>query len=65
MPYNTEDLAKLVEPARLHRSIYTDPEVFELEMERIWGKAWILIKQHINITKKRKILIFVLDKFLH
>ena len=43
MPYNTEDLARLVEPARLHRSIYTDPEVFELEMERIWGKAWIFI----------------------
>jgi phenylpropionate dioxygenase-like ring-hydroxylating dioxygenase large terminal subunit len=36
-------LAQLVEPCRLHRSIYTDPEIFELEMERIWGRAWIFI----------------------
>lgn len=43
MPYTNQDLAKLVEPTRLHRSIYTDPEIFELEMERIWGGAWIFI----------------------
>ena len=43
MSYSNEELGKLVEPARLHRSIYTDPKVFELEMERIWGKAWIFI----------------------
>ncbi|MFM7275024.1 MAG: ring-hydroxylating oxygenase subunit alpha, partial [Gammaproteobacteria bacterium] len=33
----------LVEACRLHRSVYTDPQIFELEMERIWGKAWIFI----------------------
>lgn len=43
MPYTNQDLAKLVEPARLHRSIYLDPEIFELEMTRIWGSAWIFI----------------------
>jgi len=36
-------LAQLVEPCRMHRSIYTDPAIFELEMERIWGRAWIFI----------------------
>lgn len=43
MTYNYEHLAELVEPTRLHRSIYTDPEIFELEMTRIWGSAWIFI----------------------
>jgi len=43
MPYSNDDLAKLVEPARLNRRIYVDPEIFELEMQRIWGSAWIYI----------------------
>lgn len=37
------DLDKLVQRDRVHRSVYTDPEIFELEMERIWGKAWIYV----------------------
>ena len=43
MTYTNEELAQLVEPTRLHRKIYTDPDIFELEMERIWGSAWIFI----------------------
>ncbi len=33
----------LIEDDRVHRSLYTDPQIFELEMERIWGQAWIFI----------------------
>jgi len=33
----------LVTPTKLHRSLYTDPNIFELEMQRIWGQAWIFI----------------------
>lgn len=40
---NTEALGRLVEANRVHRSVYTDPAIFELEMERIWGQAWIYI----------------------
>jgi phenylpropionate dioxygenase-like ring-hydroxylating dioxygenase large terminal subunit len=36
-------IAQLVEPCRMHRRVYTDPAIFELEMERIWGRAWIFI----------------------
>ncbi len=43
MTYSNEQIGALVEPARLHRSIYNDPDIFELEMERIWGSAWIFI----------------------
>lgn len=43
MAYDSAALATLVQPTRLHRRVYTDPGIFELEMERIWGKAWIYI----------------------
>lgn len=38
-----DDPAALVEPARVHKRVYTDPAIFELEMERIWGRAWIYL----------------------
>lgn len=41
--YSNEELASLVESNRVHRDVYLDPEIFELEMERIWGKAWVFI----------------------
>lgn len=43
MSYSEADIAGLVEPTRVHRSVYTDPEIFDLEMERIWAQSWIYI----------------------
>jgi phenylpropionate dioxygenase-like ring-hydroxylating dioxygenase large terminal subunit len=44
MSVNTEDqLSASVEPGRVHRRLYTDPAIFELEMERIFGAAWIYV----------------------
>jgi len=37
------ELDSLVTPTRLHKRLFTDPAIFELEMERIWGQAWIFI----------------------
>ena len=34
-------LEGLVQPDRVHRDVYTDPEVFRLEMERLWARAWV------------------------
>ena len=38
-----EDLARLVQPDRVHHSVYTDPAIFELEMDRLFGRAWLLL----------------------
>ena len=34
-------LARLVEADRVHRDVYTDPEIFQLEMERLWARTWV------------------------
>ena len=34
-------LERLVEPDRVHRDVYTDPEIFQLEMERLWARTWV------------------------
>ena len=40
---NAADISTLVQPGRVHRRVYGDPEIFELEMERIFGRAWIYV----------------------
>src|SRR4029079_1333209 len=40
---HAEEIAKLIEPGRVHRRVYADPDVFELEMERIFGRAWLSV----------------------
>jgi benzoate/toluate 1,2-dioxygenase subunit alpha len=34
---------ELVQPERVHRKIYTEAEVFEAEMERIFERTWIFV----------------------
>ena len=41
--YTNEQLAGLIRQDSVHRNVYTDPEIFDLEMERIWNKAWIYV----------------------
>ncbi len=43
MTFSTKTLAGLVRPDSVHKSVYTDPRIFELEMQRIYGKAWIYV----------------------
>src|SRR6516225_4608603 len=40
---SSETCHSLVQPARVHRRLYTDPAIFELEMARIFGSAWIYV----------------------
>ncbi|CAB3806999.1 Anthranilate 1,2-dioxygenase large subunit [Paraburkholderia caffeinitolerans] len=43
MSLNHETLASLVRPDSVNKRVYTDPEIFVLEMERIYGRAWIYV----------------------
>jgi phenylpropionate dioxygenase-like ring-hydroxylating dioxygenase large terminal subunit len=36
------EIRALVQPARVHKCVYTDPDLFELEMDRVFGCAWLL-----------------------
>jgi len=36
-------LKRLVQADRVHRDVYTDAEVFQLEMERLWARTWIYV----------------------
>jgi phenylpropionate dioxygenase-like ring-hydroxylating dioxygenase large terminal subunit len=35
------DINDLVQPDRVHRSVYTDPSLFDLEMEHLFEKTWV------------------------
>ncbi|QGZ61013.1 aromatic ring-hydroxylating dioxygenase subunit alpha [Paraburkholderia acidisoli] len=46
MPRYREDhaaLAALVEPDQVHRDVYLDQEVFDLEMERLFSRTWVYV----------------------
>lgn len=38
-----EQIAALIREDSVHKSVYTDPTLFTLEMERIYGHAWIYV----------------------
>jgi len=35
------NLQQLVEPDRVHKTVYTDPAIFDAEMERIFERIWV------------------------
>ena len=43
MSIGNEEIAGLVRPDSVHKRVYTDPEIFKLEMDRIYGQAWIYV----------------------
>ena len=45
------DLSKFVEPDRVRKEVYTDPAIFELEMERIHETVWIYCGHESQVPK--------------
>ena len=45
------ELARLIAPGRVHRRLYTDPAIFDLEMERIFGAAWLYVGHESQFKK--------------
>jgi fatty-acyl-CoA synthase len=39
----TPNLDELIEPDRVHGSLYTDADLFALELERIWYRTWVYV----------------------
>lgn len=44
-------LAALVQPDQVHRDVYTDPEVFRLEMERLWRRSWVYVGHESQVPR--------------
>lgn len=51
MGYTTEQIAALVRDDSVHKSVYTDPALYQLEMERIYGHAWIYVGHDSQVPK--------------
>lgn len=45
------DWDALVHEDRVHRSIYTDPRIFELEMTRIFGAVWVYLAHESQVPR--------------
>lgn len=45
------EVGGMVESGRVHRRVYTDPQVFDLEMDRIFGRAWLYIGHASQVPK--------------
>ncbi len=41
--YDIAHIQNLVEPNRVHRDVYLDPQIFDMEMIHVWGKAWVYL----------------------
>jgi phenylpropionate dioxygenase-like ring-hydroxylating dioxygenase large terminal subunit len=50
-PIAGEQIRALVQPGRVHRRVYTDKNIFNLELEKVFGSAWIYVGHESQIKK--------------
>lgn len=50
-PITGSDIRALVRPDHVHRRAYADPEIFELEQQRIFGRVWIYVAHESQLKK--------------
>jgi hypothetical protein len=46
------DLSRIVEPDRVRREAYTDPRIFDLEMQRIHETVWIYCGHESQVPRR-------------
>jgi phenylpropionate dioxygenase-like ring-hydroxylating dioxygenase large terminal subunit len=49
--YSEPQLRRLVQSDRVHKTLYTDPAIFDLEMERIFGRTWIYVGHESQVKR--------------
>ncbi|MEC9345430.1 MAG: Rieske 2Fe-2S domain-containing protein [Pseudomonadota bacterium] len=49
--YAPDDLRAMVRPDRVHRKLYVDPDIFDLEMDRIYGRSWVFVCHESQVAK--------------
>ncbi len=48
---NSGAIRSLVRGGEVHRDVYLSPELFDLEMERLWHRAWIYVGHDSQVPK--------------
>ena len=48
---DVEQIRALVRPDKVHRDVYCDPELFELERRRLWRRTWIYVGHDSQVPK--------------
>ncbi|MFD1707367.1 Rieske 2Fe-2S domain-containing protein [Siminovitchia sediminis] len=46
-----QDWDYLVQEDRVHRSVYTDPEIYEMEMKKVFGDTWVYLAHESEIPQ--------------
>jgi len=45
------DITTLVEPDRVHKTVYTDQQIFDNEIEKIWERTWVYCGHESQVPK--------------
>ncbi len=45
------DYGQLIKPDRVHGSLYTEPEIFAEELERIWYRTWVFVGHESEVAQ--------------
>ena len=48
---DVEQIRALVQSDQVHRDVYCDPELFELEMQRLWRRTWVYVGHDSQVPK--------------
>ena len=51
MTISRAELSALVREDSVHKRVYTDPEIFRLEMQRIYGQAWVYVGHESQVKR--------------
>lgn len=50
--FSALSVSNLIEPARVHSSLYYDPEIFKEELDRIWYRSWVYVGHTSEVPKR-------------